>query len=457
MKPRIMIVDDEENQRTILSGFLQKSGYDATAFENAKSALNTLEKKSFDLIISDMKMGEISGEEFLEKVKKQNPIIPFIMITAFGNVDHAVRIMQKGATDYISKPVNLKELLIKIEKAIEMKFVVEENITLRNEIVETHLSETIITKSKKMMEILSLAGRAARTDVPVLILGESGTGKELLARTIHCSSPRKEKPFVPVNCASLNSGLLESELFGHEKGAFTGANAKRKGRFEMSEKGTLFLDEVGDIPSETQVKLLRVLQEKEIERVGGSERIKVDFRLVCATNKNLDKLVEENRFREDLLYRINVLTLTLPPLRERKEDLPMLIDHFLKVFANQYGINVKGFSANAMSKLLNYHYPGNIRELKNIIQRAVVLARGETITQLLFDKEEGDGNSFSRPETIFNKPLNQAVEELEKTMILQALEESNFVQVKAAEKLGLTERNLRYKMDKYGLKNIKNS
>jgi len=456
MKPRIMIVDDEENQRTILSGFLNKSGYETTAFENAKLALNALEKNTFDLIISDMKMGEISGEEFLEKVKKLNPIIPFIMITAFGNIDHAVKIMQKGATDYISKPVNLKELLIKIEKAIEMKFVVEENITLRNEIVETHLSETIITKSKKMMEILSLAGRAARTDVPVLILGESGTGKELLARTIHSSSPRKDKPFVPVNCASLNPSLLESELFGHEKGAFTGASTRRKGRFEMAEKGTLFLDEVGDIPPETQVKLLRVLQEREIERVGGNERIKVDFRLVCATNKDLDKLVKENTFREDLLYRINVLTLTLPPLRERKEDLPMLIEHFLKVFANQYGINVKGFSANAMSKLLNYHYPGNIRELKNIIQRAVVLARGETITELLFDKEVKEENNFNPNEITLEKPLNQAVEELERTMILKALEESNFVQVKAAEKLGLTERNLRYKMDKYGLKNTKN-
>jgi len=451
MKPRIMIVDDEENQRTILAGFLTKSGYEAHTFNGAIKALASLEKKTFDLIISDMKMGKISGEEFLEKVKKQNPIIPFIMITAFGNVDHAVNIMQKGATDYISKPVNLKELLIKIEKAIEMKLVVEENITLRSEIVESHLSETIITKSKKMMEILSLAGRAARTDVPVLILGESGTGKELLAQTIHSSSPRKEKPFVPVNCASLNPGLLESELFGHEKGAFTGAATARKGRFEMAEKGTLFLDEVGDVPMETQVKLLRVLQEREIERVGGSERKKVDFRLVCATNKDLTKLIEEEKFREDLLYRLNVLTLTLPALRERKEDLPMLIEHFLKVFSKQYGIVVTGFSSDAMSKLLSYDYPGNIRELKNIIQRAVVLARGEVITELMFDGKEPEKNQATG-EISLDKSLTETVETIEKTMILKALEESNFVQVKAAEKLGLTERNLRYKIEKYGLK-----
>lgn len=452
MKPRILVVDDEENQRTILGGFLQKSNYQTFTFPSGEKALEYIQFNPVDLIISDMKMGKMSGQDLLQKVKEQNPNLPFIMITAFGNVDHAVEMMQKGATDYISKPVNLKELLIKIEKAIEMKWVVEENINLRNEIIGSYLSDKIITKSEKMMEVLSLAGRAARTDVPVLILGESGTGKELLAQTIHSSSPRKENPFIPVNCASLNSNLLESELFGHEKGAFTGAATARKGRFEMAEKGTLFLDEVGDIPMETQVKLLRVLQEREIERVGGSERKKVDFRLVCATNKDLNHLIKENEFREDLLYRLNVLTLTLPPLRNRKEDLPMLIGHFLNVFGKQYGISVTGFSADAMSKLLKYDYPGNIRELKNIIQRAVVLARGKVITDLMFNSKE---ISFAeeKNEITLDKSLTESVEILEKSMILKAMEESGNVQVKAAEILGLSERNLRYKIEKYGLKN----
>ncbi len=455
MSYSILVVDDEKNQRTILGKFLESNGYRVFLAESGELALDILKKETIDALITDMKMGGMSGKDLLKEVKKINPLLPVIVITAFGSVEDAVEVMKFGAADYITKPVNLQELLIKLRKELERAVITKENEQLRKEIIDRSISEKIITKNEKMLEILNIAYRAAKTDAPVLILGESGTGKELLARTIHELSERKNNPFVPVNCAALNPGVLESELFGHEKGAFTGASMSKKGRFELAEKGTLFLDEIGDVPLEVQVKLLRVLQEREIERVGGTKRIPVDFRLICATNKDLQKAIDSGEFREDLYYRINVITIELPPLRERKEDLPLLIDYYLNKWNSYYGIKVKGFTKEAYNKLLSYHYPGNIRELANIIQRAVVLTRGEYIDFVdiknIPEREviaEKDGDKFE-PGTM---SLSEAVESVEKKMILKALEKANGVQVKAAELLGISERNLRYKIQKYGVK-----
>ncbi|NOY22946.1 MAG: sigma-54-dependent Fis family transcriptional regulator [Acidobacteria bacterium] len=445
MSFRILVVDDEAAQRSVLSRFLESEGYTVDQAESAEQALRQLENESADLIISDMKMNGMSGLDFLKQLRERDPLIPFLMITAFSNVSDAVDVLKSGASDYLTKPVNLAELAIRLKKELDRKIIMEENRNLREEVLTHSTGETMITRSPKMNGILNTAARAARTNVPVLILGESGTGKELLARTIHSLSPRQRKPFVPVNCASLNAGVLESELFGHEKGAFTGAVSVRTGRFETASGGSLFLDEIGDIPMEVQVKLLRVLQEKEIERVGGNKRVPVDFRLICATNRNLEEAMEAGRFREDLFYRINVITLSLPPLRERKEDLPGLIEHFLESWARQYGISVQGFSSAAYRKLLQYNYPGNIRELNNIIQRAVVLARGDTIENIELEGAAAD----SAGDEDFSGTLPEAVRNLEKRMIMQALEESSGIQLHAARVLGISERNLRYKMEKY--------
>ncbi|BBB33050.1 two-component system, NtrC family, response regulator [Thermotomaculum hydrothermale] len=455
MEFKILVVDDEKNQREILGKFLESRDYRVFLADSGEKALEIIKKQSVDIVITDMKMGGMSGKDLLLEVKKMNPILPVIVITAFGRVEDAVDVMRYGAADYITKPVNLQELLIKLRKELERAVISKENEQLRKEIIDKSISEKIITKNEKMLQILNVAYRAAKTDAPVLILGESGTGKELLAKTIHELSERRNHPFVPVNCAALNLGVLESELFGHEKGAFTGAVSTKKGRFELAENGTLFLDEIGDVPLEVQVKLLRVLQEREIERVGGTKKIPVNFRLICATNRNLQKEIEENKFREDLFYRINVITLELPPLRERKEDLPLLIDYFLNKWSNHYGIDVKGFTRDAYTKLLSYHYPGNIRELGNIIQRAVVLARGEYIDFVDLAGDQVNLESKTNSDITFEPgdiSLPEAVEKVERKMIIKALEKANNVQTKAAELLGISERNLRYKMMKYNLK-----
>ncbi len=455
MEFKILVIDDEKNQRTVLAKFLESQGYKVFSAASGEEGLEIIKSKVLDAVITDMKMKGMSGKELLKETKKINPILPVIVITAFGSVEDAVEVMRLGAADYITKPVNLQELLIKLKKELERAVITKENEQLRKEIIDSSISEKIITRNEKMLEILNIAYRAAKTDAPVLILGESGTGKELLAKTIHELSKRKDNPFIPVNCAALNPGVLESELFGHEKGAFTGAVTEKKGRFELAEKGTLFLDEIGDIPLEVQVKLLRVLQEKELERVGGSKRIPVNFRLISATNKNLQQLIAEEKFREDLFYRINVITLEIPPLRERKEDLPLLIDYYLNKWKNQYGINVKGFTKEAYTKLLSYHYPGNIRELANIIQRAVVLSRDEYIDYIDIGEKEIKKNIADGIDCKFEAgtvTLSEAVEKIEKEMIIDALEKSGGIQTKAAELLGISERNLRYKIQKYGIK-----
>jgi len=446
----ILVVDDEVQQAQALAGFLRKKGYDVHVSDAAEDALEKIRSLPIDLVLTDMRMPEMDGLELLHRGKQINPELDFVVITAFGSVDNAVEAMKRGAVDYLTKPIDLDQLELVVNRVRERKQLISENRWLREQIAEKHGFGNIVYVSQRMSEALSVAARAAPTRATVLILGESGTGKELVARAIHAASPRKDKPFVVVNCAALPESLLESELFGHEKGAFTGADRLRKGRFELADGGTMFIDEVGDLPPQVQVKLLRVLQEGTFERVGGTETLSVDVRIVAATNRDLDRMVKEGSFREDLYYRLNVVRVWIPPLRERREDIPPLLDHFVRRFSTEYGKKIQGFSKEALDLLLKYDYPGNVRELQNIVEQAVVLARGEFITTAelppslrsqLQPVPEQDGGTFAEKVAAF-----------EKRLILEALEKANGVQTRAAELLGMTERNLRYKMQKYGLK-----
>jgi two-component system NtrC family response regulator len=371
-------------------------------------------------------------------------------MTAYGTIETAVSAVKAGATDYLAKPLNLDELLHRIHQIQDRHRLLTENRELRAALAERHRVEGIIGESGAMQEVLSVVRRVAPSDATVLIRGESGTGKELIAKALHYASPRAAGALVKVNCAALAESLLEAELFGHEKGAFTGAVAARKGRFELADGGSLFLDEIGDLPPHLQVKLLRVLQEREFERVGSSRPIKVDVRLLAATHRNLEALVREGRFRDDLYYRINVVTIALPPLRERREDLPMLVDHFLRVFSDKNGKSIRGLTREAREALLRYDYPGNVRELENLIERAVVLTRDDVIglTDLPLTLEaqaaEPDGGAG----------LVAAVEGIERRMIREALAKADGTQTRAAELLGISERVLRYKLKKYGLSGL---
>jgi len=447
---RILIVDDEKVQREMLAGFLSKQGYKTVAVEDAAKALERYSAESFDLVLTDFRMPGMDGFTLLQELKRHNPEVVVVIMTAYGSVKTVVPAMKEGAYDYLEKPLDLEVLLHRIQQAEREVGLKRENRELREELREKFKVDFIITASGKMEEALNLVGRVAPSQATVLILGESGTGKELFARAIHYASPRGGKPLVKVNCAALPENLLESELFGHEKGAFTGAVARRIGRFEQADEGSIFLDEIGDLSPLLQSKLLRVLQEKEIERVGSNQTIKIDVRVIAATNRNLEEAIRKSTFREDLYYRLNVVTVSLPPLRERKEDLPLLLDHFLKKYNRENKKKVASLTKEARDLLLQYDYPGNVRELENIIERAVVLCRGEilSVQDLPLNLREGklemipgqlkEGNSL--PETI---------ESLERQLILSALERSGGVQTRAAEDLGINERVLRYKMKKY--------
>jgi DNA-binding NtrC family response regulator len=447
----ILITDDEQSQRDILYGYLKKKGFTVFAAASGSEAVKIVNENSVDIILSDYKMPEMTGLELLPRVKKINPEINFVIITAYGTVETAVDAMKQGAFDYISKPVNLDELDLLIEKIIEHKNLKAENKLLKEQLVEKHKLSSIISQSTKMDEVLSVASRASQSKATVLITGENGTGKEILAKAIHFVSPRKDEPFIVVNIPALSENLLESELFGHEKGAFTGADKLKKGRFEIAQGGTIFLDEIGDMTSGTQVKLLRTLQENTIERVGSSETISIDVRVLAATNQDLEKKIQEGTFREDLYYRLNVVKINIPPLRERREDILPLIDFFIGKYSEENDKQNIGISKEAIDKLLKYNYPGNVRELENIIERSVVLMRGKTI----LESDLSLGVKGLSQESEIRKgeagTLTEQVEELEKKLIYDALRQTNGNQTKAGELLGLTERNLRYKMKKYNI------
>jgi DNA-binding NtrC family response regulator len=447
---RILVVDDEPTQLDLVAGFLRKQGFDVVAATSGRDAVARFKQEPFDLVLTDQRMPDLSGLDVLHAVRASSPETAVVIMTAYGTIETAVSAVKAGAADYLAKPLNLDELLHRMHQIQDRRRLLTENRELRAALAERHRVEGIIGESGAMQEVLSVVRRVAPSDATVLIRGESGTGKELIAKALHYASPRAAGALVKVNCAALAESLLEAELFGHERGAFTGAVAARKGRFELADGGSLFLDEIGDLPPHVQVKLLRVLQEREFERVGSSRPIKVDVRLLAATHRNLEGLVRDGRFRDDLYYRINVVTIQLPPLRERREDLPLLIDHFLRVFAEKNGKNIRGLTREAREALLRYDYPGNVRELENLIERAVVLTRADVIglTDLPLTLEAQAAESERDP------GLVAAVEGLERRMIKEALAKTDGIQTRAAEVLGIGERVLRYKLKKYGLSGL---
>ena len=448
----ILVVEDGHSQREILRDFLKDEGHDVSEAENGEKALKQLREDYFDLLLIDYKMPGMDGMELLKGVKRINPEVDVIMMTAYGTVETAVQAMKAGAVDYVTKPIELDELLILIDRISERRTLLKENEILRDELGRKGVTANdIIFRSPVMNEVINMAGRVATSMATVLIQGESGTGKELVARLIHTLSPRSEKPMTVVNCAALPETLLESELFGHEKGAFTGAAQRRIGRFEEADGGSLFLDEIGELPQPVQVKLLRFLQEREFQRLGGNRTLHSDVRIISATNRDLKTKIGEGSFREDLYYRLNVVAITIPPLRERKEDLSLLIDHFLRRFSSQNEKEIEGVLPEAKDLLLKYDYPGNVRELENIIERAVVIARRSLIStrDLPFYAER---LSSDREEKIGLGTLKDSVEALERKMIIEAMEKTKNHQTRAADLLGISERMLRYKLKKYALK-----
>jgi len=454
IKYNVLIADDEQSQRLILSGYLKQKGYNIFEAASGLEALKITDNNLVDIVLSDFRMPDMNGIELLVKLKEKNPEIAVVIITAFGTIENAVKAMKEGAFDYLTKPVDLDELDMIIKRITERMYLISENKLLKEQLQEKNKIAGIVAYSEKMEKILSTAIRVAESKATVLLRGESGTGKEVLAKTIHYSSRRKDNPFVAVNCAALNENLLESELFGHEKGAFTGADRQRRGRFEVADGGTLFLDEIGDLPLSTQVKLLRVLQEEQFERVGGSQTINVDVRVIAATNKNLEEMIKEGKFREDLYYRINVVSVSIPPLRERKEDIVHLINHFIEKYKAETNKNKIEFSREAFDVLIKYNYPGNIRELENIVHHSIVLSRSEIIATTDLPVQINDSKSgIDTFETDDFSTLPDQVEKLEKMLVLNALKKTNNNQLRAAKSLGISERNLRYRLEKWGLKN----
>jgi two-component system NtrC family response regulator len=450
-KLSILVVDDGQSQREMLRDFLRSEGHTVMEAEEGEKALKTVRGGHFDLILLDYKMPGMDGLQVLKEVKHINPEIDVIIITAYGTIETAVEALKAGAIDYITKPVELDELIILVNRIAERRQLIQENKLLKEDLSKRGITaDKIIFKSQRMAELINLAGRVAASKASVLIQGESGTGKELLARLIHQLSPRAHKSIVVVNCGTLHENLLESELFGHEKGSFTGASSRRIGRFEEADGGTLFLDEIGELTPTIQVKLLRFLQEREFQRLGSNVNLQVDVRIISATNRDLEKQVKEGTFREDLFYRLKVVTMSLPPLRERKEDLSLLINHFIDKFAVENGKNIQGLTAQARDVLLKYDYPGNVRELVNIIERAVVIARNQYITteDLPFKSILPADDSEKKA----SGALRDSVDDLEKKLIIEAMEKTQDNQTKAAEILGISERMLRYKLKKYGLK-----
>ena len=451
----ILIIDDEKTQRESLQGFLDKQGFTTITAENGIQGVEKFRNNPVDFVLSDFKMPDLTGEEVLEQIKEINPLTPFVLATAYGTIQKAVSLMQKGALTYLTKPIDLLELLNIIKNAQENQYRVRENEIIRKKINSNLNSGLIISNSLEMEEILNTSGRIAKSKASILVRGESGTGKELIARAIHLASDRADKPFIVVNCAALPETLFESELFGHEKGAFTGAANTRIGKFEEATGGTLFIDEIGDIPLPVQVKLLRSLQFGEIQRLGSNKILKLDVRIVSATNRNLEEMISNGDFREDLLYRINVISLELPPLRKRKIDIPNLVQHFAEKYSEINGKNVNNITNEALDLLMKYNFPGNIRELENMIQRSVVLTRDNYIKIEDLPREVVMNKSTAAKEHLEDEigDLNEKVENLEKRMIYKALEETNQNQSKAADLLNISERTLRYKLSKYGKPN----
>jgi two-component system response regulator HydG len=447
----ILVVDDDDAHRTMLRTLVGGWGYDIVEADDGSTAIEKVQERPFDLILMDVRMLKVSGLEALERIKAFNPAIPVTIMTAYSSVETAIEALKKGAYDYLTKPLDFDKLRLTIERAMEHTRLREENRLLRENLGKHFDMQNIIGRSPAMMSLLETVAHVAPSEATVMITGESGTGKELIAGVIHHNSPRKDGPFVKINCAAITETLLESELFGHEKGAFTGADRRKEGRFYQADQGSIFLDEVSEMPLTMQVKLLRVLQERELTRVGGEKVITVDVRVIAATNKDLVDLKNKGLFREDLYYRLNVVNLEIPPLTERRDDIPLLAQHFLEIFVDKNKKKIKGFTPKAMDQLIRYDWPGNVRELMNAVERAVVLAR----TDYLDDQDfsilpplfQQSAPAPSDIENIDNIPL----EEVEKAAILRMLESVDGNKSEAARRLGITRKTLHKKLKKYGV------
>jgi len=447
----ILVVDDDRAHRTMLRTLLGGWGYVVQEADDGARAIEQVHEKSYDLILMDVRMVEVSGLEALSEIKSFNPAIPIIIMTAYSSVETAVEALKKGAYDYLSKPLDFDELELAIGRAMDHTRLKEENRALKERLGVGFNTGDIIGRSRVMAELLETVALVAPTEATVLITGESGAGKELIASAIHLNSPRREKPFIQLNCAAITETLLESELFGHEKGAFTGADRRKEGRFRLANLGSIFLDEISEMSVAMQAKLLRVLQEKEIQRVGGEEVLRVDVRVIAATNRDLRAEIKGGRFREDLYYRLNVVALAVPALRERREDIPLLAQHFLDSFAEKNRKHIKGFTPQAMDRLVRYDWPGNVRELMNAVERGVILCRGDYVSEMDFPLSVSDvpapEREAVREELLADLPL----EEVEKVTILKTLESAGGNKSETARRLGITRRTLHKKLKKYGV------
>ena len=454
MKKRhtVLVVDDDRAHRTMLHTLLSGWGYEVDEADDGQAAIEQVHTRAFDLILMDIRMIKVSGLEALPEIRGYNPAIPIIIMTAYSSVETAVEALKKGAYDYLTKPLDFDELRLVLERAMDHRHLKEENRILKETLGSQFDTLNIIGRSEAMVGLLEIVAQVAPSEATVLITGESGAGKELIAGAVHFNSPRRDGPFVKMNCAAVTETLLESELFGHEKGAFTGAHKRKEGRFRQADGGSIFLDEVSEMSLAMQVKLLRVLQEREFPRVGGEDTIKVDVRVIAATNKDLFQEIETGSFREDLYYRLNVVTLNVPALRDRNEDIPLLAGHFLNMFAEKNHKRLKGFSPQAMDRLLRYHWPGNVRELMNAVERAVVLSRYEYVDEedlpfVIKDRlpDEPTGIAPHIPEGGF------LLEDMEKEAILKTLESAKGNKSEAARRLGITRKTLHKKLKKYGV------
>ena len=456
MQNKILIVDDEKLMRVSLEDKLTKEGYAVNSLSNAVEGIKLLQSTNFDAVITDLRLPKIDGMDFLREIKKASPDTVVIIMTAYGSIENAVTAMKEGAYDYVTKPFPLEELTVKLQKALKHKDTIAENIMLKQRVLSQYGYDNMIGKSEGMKRVFEIISTVSNRDTTILIQGESGTGKELTAGAIHYNSNRRDGPFIKVSCAALNKEILESELFGHEKGSFTGAIKMRRGRFELADGGTIFLDDVDDIPLEMQVKLLRVLQEREFERVGGEETILVNVRVICATKKDLKILVQEGSFREDLYYRLHVVTVHLPPLRERKEDIPLLVTYFIKKYAERQRVTVNSVSQETLNLLMLYNWPGNIRELENVIEHAVAFCTSDVIIpkNLPGNLIEGETPSGIFPielSTIDSIDLQETLSEAERKLLIWAYQKTNGNQVRMSEILRIPRTTLQNKLVKYNI------
>jgi two-component system response regulator HydG len=450
VKEKILVVDDEQSHRTMLKAVLGKEGFEVSEADDGTSAVKAVENDTFDLILMDIRMTDMDGIEAITEIKKFSPSIPVIMMTAYASVKTAVEALKSGAYDYLTKPLDMDELKILIRKALNYYHLQKENIFLRERLADRFDFSQIIGRSRAMKELFETLSLIAPSDATVLIYGESGTGKEIVANAIHQNSPRAQKPFIKVNCAALPETLLESELFGHERGAFTGAVTRKAGRFQLADGGSLFLDEISDMSLTTQVKLLRVLQEREFEPLGSTKTVHVDIRLVAATNKDLEAEVKEGQFREDLFYRLNVVSIHLPPLRKRKDDIPLLAEHFFRVYQEKNKSSLKGFLPKTMDVMIRYDWPGNVRELENVVERAVLFSRGEFISPE--DLPPHLQGSEYQEQSLVSVPPGITLKDVEKEVILQTLGETKGSRTQTARILGISRKTLQNKLKEYGIK-----